>query len=143
MAGSYTYTYPRPAVTVDVVALSRDRHVLLVKRKADPFQGRWALPGGFINIDEPLIDAAARELQEETGITGLALRQLRAFDRPDRDPRGRTISIVHTALVTERPDPRAGDDAAEARWWPLDALPPLAFDHDEVVACALEAVTLA
>ena len=138
MAAQYAYSHPRPAVTVDVVAISCGRDVLLVKRRADPFKGRWALPGGFIDIDETLADAAARELEEETGITGLQMRQLRAFDRPDRDPRGRTIAVAFLALLEDRPELRAGDDAAEARWAPLDQLPPLAFDHDVIVACARE-----
>ena len=142
MVAQHTYSFPRPAVTVDVVAISRGCQVLLVRRKADPFKGRWALPGGFIDMDETLADAAARELEEETGITGLQMRQLRAFDRPDRDPRGRTIAVAFLALLEDQPEPRAGDDAAEARWLPLDQLPPLAFDHDVIVACARETASL-
>ena len=137
MAETYSYRFPRPAVAVDIVLLSREGGVLLIKRKADPFKGRWALPGGFMEIDETLADAAARELEEETGITGVEMRQLRAFDEPGRDPRGRTISIVFTGTVNGRPEPKPGDDAAEARWHELDSLPPTAFDHDEIIACAL------
>jgi len=139
MAAKYCYSYPRPAVTVDIVLLSRNGRVLLIKRKAEPFKGRWALPGGFVNIDERLADAAARELEEETGITGVDLRQLHAFDDPARDPRGRTISIAFLAKVDEPRTPTAKSDAADARWTPVDQLPPMAFDHDRVVALALQA----
>ena len=142
MAERYCYDYPRPSVTVDAVVLSRDARILLVKRKDVPFKGRWALPGGFVEIDEPLEDAAARELEEETGIAGVELRQLRAFGEPGRDPRGHTISVVFLAAVDERPEPTAGSDAAEARWLPLGELPPMAFDHDKIIACALEAAGL-
>ncbi len=138
MAERYSYDYPRPAVTADVVLLSGD-HVLLIKRGSAPFQGGWALPGGFMDIHETLADAALRELAEETGVSGVAVRQLGAFDAPDRDPRGRTISVVFLAEAADRPEPNAGDDAAEARWHPLDHLPPMAFDHDEIIACALAA----
>jgi len=139
MAERHCYDYPRPAVTVDAVVLTDDGAVLLIKRRSAPFEGSWALPGGFIEIDEALADAAARELAEETGITGVGLRQLRAFDEPNRDPRGRCISIAFLGHVRGRPEPKAGDDAAEARWHALDQLPPMAFDHDEIIACALAA----
>ena len=139
MAEGSSYRYPHPAVTVDVVVLSDDGAVLLIRRKGEPFRGRWALPGGFMDIDERLAEAAARELDEETGLAGLQLQQVQAFDDPGRDPRGRTISIAFLARVRGRPEPRAGDDAAEARWRPLDALPPVAFDHDQIIARALEA----
>ena len=140
MAEKYCYSHPRPAVTVDIVVLSRDGYVLLVKRKADPFKGCWALPGGFVEIDERLADAAGRELEEETGITGVELRQLRAFDEPGRDPRGRIICIAFVSVVDGQPKPKPGSDAAEARWLALEDLPPMAFDHDAIITCALEAV---
>lgn len=139
MAETHCYEYPRPAVTVDVVVLTDDAAILLVKRRSDPFAGRWALPGGFIDMDETLADAAARELAEETGVAGLNLRQLKAFDDPDRDPRARTIGVAFLSEVNGRPDVTAGDDAAEAAWHSLADLPPLAFDHDQIVACALAA----
>jgi len=139
MAEPYSYKYPRPAVTVDIAVLTDDGAILLVKRRSAPFEGCWALPGGFIGMDETLAAAAARELAEETGIGGLALRQLKAFDDPGRDPRGRTIAVAFLSEVSGRPAPTAGDDAAEASWHPLNDLPPLAFDHDEIVACALAA----
>ena len=140
MSTQYVYEYPRPAVTVDIAAVSRDRRILLIRRKAEPFKDRWALPGGFINIDETLQNAAARELAEETGIRGLDLRQLRAFDKPDRDPRGRTIAVAFLAEVNDPPSPTAGDDAAESAWFPMDRLPPLAFDHEDIVAHARRAL---
>ena len=139
MAETYSYEYPRPAVTVDIVVLTDDDGILLVKRRSDPYAGSWALPGGFIDMDETLADAAARELAEETGVAGLELRQLKAFDAPDRDPRGRTIGVAFLSEVSGRPDATAGDDAADARWYSLSDLPPLAFDHDQIVACALAA----
>lgn len=142
MPERHCYDHPRPAVTVDAVVLSDDGAILLIKRRSAPFEGRWALPGGFIEIDETLADAAARELAEETGMTGVELRQLSAFDEPDRDPRGRCISIAFLGHVRGRPEPKAGDDAAEARWHALDQLPPMAFDHDQIITCALAAAGL-
>ncbi len=139
MAETYCYEYPRPAVTVDIVVLTDDGSILLVKRRSDPYAGRWALPGGFIDMDETLADAAARELAEETGVAGLALRQLKAFDAPGRDPRGRTIGVAFLSEVSGPLDATAGDDAADAHWYSLADLPPLAFDHDQIVACALAA----
>ena len=131
----YTYKYPRPMVTVDVVLFSRDRkRVLLIKRDREPFKGRWALPGGFIGIKEELKDAAARELEEETGVTGVELKQVHAFDTLGRDPRGRVITVAYSGVA----DPgsvevRAASDAREARWFDIDNLPSLTFDHGEIV----------
>jgi 8-oxo-dGTP diphosphatase len=140
----YTYDHPRPAVTVDAVVFARgDGHwtVLLIQRGQEPFAGSWALPGGFVEMDETLERAAARELEEETGITGVELEQLRVFGDPGRDPRGRTISIVHWGIVEGRePEPRGLDDAAEAAWWRTDMLPELAFDHEAIIAVALVAL---
>ncbi len=133
--------YPGPMVTVDVVIFTlreNDLQVLLVRRRNPPFAGMWAIPGGFVDIDEPLEAAALRELEEETGVRDVYLEQFHTFGDPGRDPRGRTITVAYLALVRADPvQPRAGDDAAEARWWSVSDLPPLAFDHDRILACAL------
>jgi len=134
--GAYTYDYPRPMVTVDAAILSMrggSSHILLIRRSRPPFEGAWALPGGFVEMDEPLEIAAARELAEETGLTGIPLRQLHTFGDPGRDPRGRTISAVYWGEAPPGTSIKGGDDAAEAGWFPLDALPMLAFDHDKIV----------
>jgi len=137
----YCYAYPRPMVTVDAVVFeTRDGrpHVLLIRRGRPPFEGCWALPGGFIDIDEPLEDAVKRELAEETGIEARDVLQIGAFGDPDRDPRGRTIGVAYLVRSFSPATPAAGDDAAEARWWPLDGLPRLAFDHEKILAVAAE-----
>lgn len=136
--GKFTYDYPRPAVTVDVAIVTRQAkpRVLLIRRKNDPFAGCWALPGGFVDMDEPLEDAARRELLEETGVQAKELVQLHTFGDPGRDPRGRTISVVYLALVdADQLEPRADDDAAEVGWFSLPKPPKLAFDHKEILAC--------
>jgi 8-oxo-dGTP diphosphatase len=134
---NYCYEYPRPAVTADIVVIKTIdnlQEVLLIERKHPPFEGMWALPGGFLNMDETLEEAAMRELQEETGITGIKLEQLQTFSKVDRDPRHRTITTVFIGYTNESTtEPEAGDDAANAQWFPLDDLPPLAFDHEEVM----------
>jgi 8-oxo-dGTP diphosphatase len=134
---TYCYEYPRPAVTVDCVILCKEKGVnwlLLVQRKHPPFEHKWALPGGFIEMGEKLIEAAERELQEETGLTGLPLEQLKAFDKPDRDPRGRTITFAFYGFAGDKRSSIKGDsDAVDARWFDLEKLPPLAFDHDEII----------
>lgn len=135
----FCYEYPRPAVTVDVVIVTkgRPRRVLLVKRRQGPFAGAWALPGGFIEMDESLDAAARRELYEETGVRAGQLEQLHTFGEPDRDPRGRTITVAYLAVVNpNRINPQAADDAAEVGWHRLDGLPRLAFDHALVLALA-------
>ncbi len=135
----YTYDYPRPAVTVDVVIATRERNprVLLIRRKHEPFVGRWAIPGGFVNIDETLETAARRELREETGVDAKRLEQLHTFGDPGRDPRGRTISVVYLSQVeATKLKPQAADDAAEVGWHRLRRPPPLAFDHADILACA-------
>jgi 8-oxo-dGTP diphosphatase len=140
----YTYEYPRPAVCVDCVVFGLPEtdtsrppaspDVLLIQRGRPPFAGMWALPGGFVDIDEPLEAAAARELEEETGIRGAALEVAGVYGAPGRDPRGRTISIVYRALVWKSAhSPQGGDDAAKAQWFSLSALPPMAFDHNQIV----------
>ena len=133
---------PRPVlVTVDLVVFTiRDHglHVLLVERGVAPFAGRWALPGGFIR-DESLEDAAKRELQEETGVHDVYLEQLYSFGEPKRDPRGRVVTVAYYALIrSDGAPPVAGTDAANARWWPVDRHPELAFDHDAILRYAVE-----
>jgi 8-oxo-dGTP diphosphatase len=138
-AGKFTYDYPRPAVTVDVVIVSREKppRVMLIRRKHDPFAGYWAIPGGFVDIDEPLDAAARRELFEETGVRMNKLVQLHTFGDPKRDPRGRNISVTYLALVdADGLTPRAGDDAAEVGWFSLRHPPKLAFDHRDILAVA-------
>ncbi len=149
----FTYDYARPAVTADTVLFAmraEDLAVLLIKRKNAPFKGAWALPGGFVNASEPLERAAARELMEETGIVGVPLEQLGAFGDPGRDPRGHTVTVVFYSFVVADLQPNAADDAAEAAWHPLRALPlpswgarppqkstiKLAFDHGQVIDAA-------
>lgn len=135
----FTYKYPRPAVTVDIVVVTdEDRpRVLLIRRKHAPFAGRWAIPGGFVDMDETLEDAARRELLEETGVRVKRLEQLYTFGDPHRDPRGRTISIVYlTQVRPQELKPKAADDAAEVGWHSMLRPPPLAFDHDRILACA-------
>jgi 8-oxo-dGTP diphosphatase len=136
LRGNYTYEYPRPAVTADLIVLTRESQprVLLIKRKLEPFAGAWALPGGFVDQDEPLESAARRELREETGLKVEQLEQMHTFGDPGRDPRGWTVSIAFVARVDPGSMPTAGDDALEANWYPLDQLPSLAFDHDKVLA---------
>ena len=129
-----------PALTVDVVALTGAppaRRVLLVQRGGDPFAGTWALPGGFVEGDERVAGAAARELAEETGVAAGPLELLGIYDTPGRDPRGPTVSVVYLLRVDGELDARGGDDAADARWFGVESLPPLAFDHSLVIADAL------
>jgi len=140
MSSQFQYAYPHPAVTTDVVVFTiRERRlkILLIRRKGVPFAGMWALPGGFVGIEEDLEACAQRELEEETGVTGVYLEQLYTFGEPDRDPRERVISIAYYALVpTDRLQLHADSDAAAADWLPVDGLPPLAFDHERIVALA-------
>src|SRR5262245_43384114 len=131
----------RPALSVDVVIFSLRQsalHVLLIRRAAPPFKGKWAIPGGFVNPDESLDEAARRELQEETDLSDVYVEQLYTFGNPKRDPRGRVVTVAHFALVPEDVLAQAGDDAAEAEWHPVDQLPELAFDHAEIVNYALQ-----
>jgi 8-oxo-dGTP diphosphatase len=133
---TYTYNYPRPALTTDAIVTVNSRNqifILLVERKYDPFKDYWALPGGFIHMDEELETACTRELFEETGISGLALKQFQTFGSIDRDPRGRTVSVVFYAEMNEMAEPVAGDDASKAQWFPITNLPALAFDHRMII----------
>jgi len=138
---SYSYDYPHPAVTTDIVIFTihdQRLELLLIKRRSEPFRGQWALPGGFVQIDEDLDTCAQRELAEETGLTGIYLEQLYTFGQPDRDPRERVISVAYYALVS--PDRTEGieanSDAKDVAWFELDKLPVMAFDHREIVNMA-------
>jgi 8-oxo-dGTP diphosphatase len=134
--GKYTYDYPRPSVTADAVVVSgtRSPKVLLIRRKGEPFAGMWAIPGGFVEMDETLGATARRELREETGLEVGAMEQLHTFGDPGRDPRGRVISVVYLArAIADQLRPKASDDAAELAWHSLAKLPPLAFDHDKIL----------
>jgi 8-oxo-dGTP diphosphatase len=134
--------YERPSVTVDVVMMSlrqRDLQVLLVKRRSWPFEGMWAIPGGFVNMDESLEDAAKRELQEETRVQDVYLEQLYTFGDPGRDPRTRVITVVYFALLdSERLQVKAADDAADVGWFSVYNLPELAFDHAKILQYTLD-----
>ncbi len=137
---TYTYQYPRPALTVDCVVFGYDAEelkVLLIQRDLEPFAGKWALSGGFVHIDETLEDAARRELQEETGVTDLYLEQLYTFGAVDRDPRERVVSVAYYALVDLFGHRlTAASDARNAAWFTVDDTPPLAFDHEHILAMA-------
>lgn len=137
--GKYTYDYPRPMLTADVVLTDAGDRVLLVRRGGEPYKGCWALPGGFMEMDETIERCAQRELEEETGISvGLgALHLVGIYSAPGRDPRGRTVTAAYSAKAPQEAVPKAGDDAADTRWWPLAALPPLAFDHADILAAYL------
>jgi 8-oxo-dGTP diphosphatase len=133
---TYTYNYPRPAVTADIIILKKNNNqqfVLLIERKHPPFEGMWALPGGFLEMDETLEEAALRELREETGVTGIELKQFHTFSKVNRDPRHRTITAVFIGFTADNISIEAGDDAANVQWFSTDNLPPLAFDHGEVM----------
>ena len=138
----YQYDYPHPAVTTDVVIFTireQSLNVLLIRRGNEPYRGDWAFPGGFVEPGEDLETCARRELEEETGLSGIYLEQLYTFGDPNRDPRERVITVVYYALVpTDQMQLLAADDADEADWFSMDELPKLAFDHDEILAMAHE-----
>lgn len=134
----YSYDYPHPAVTTDCVIFGfdgSDLKVLLIERGIEPFKGKWALPGGFLKMDETAQEGALRELEEETGMKNAYIRQFHTFTEPGRDPRERVITIAHYALVRLQ-EVKGGDDAAQARWFTMDEIPPLAFDHDRILRMA-------
>lgn len=138
----YCYKYPHPSVTTDCVIFGFDGtklSVLLVKRGVEPYKGRWAFPGGFMNMDESAEEGALRELQEETGLKGAYIRQFHTFTAPERDPRERVITIAYYALVRMQ-EVAGGDDADDARWFTLDEVPQLAFDHDQILCKAQKAL---
>lgn len=141
----YTYDYPRPAVTVDVILFAfqnEELTVLLVRRAHEPYAGTWALPGGFIGEHEALYDAALRELKEETNVSDVYLEQLYTFGQPDRDPRARVVTVAYFALLSAdevaQQQVQGGSDAGEARWWNIYDLPELAFDHRHILEYALQ-----
>lgn len=139
---AYTYSHPHPAVTTDCVVFGlddEDLKVLLIERDSEPFAGTWAFPGGFVNIDEPLENAALRELREETGLQKVYLEQLYTFGHPDRDPRERIITVAYYALVNIRDhEIMAATDARNAAWFAVTDTPTLAFDHETIFQVALE-----
>lgn len=133
----YTYSYPRPAVTVDILLIKNaceNPEILLIQRLNPPFKDQWALPGGFVDMDENCEEAAERELHEETGITDVILTQFKTYSDVDRDPRGRTISVVFTGIAKSDDVPIAGDDAKNAQWFRMNDLPKLAFDHNIILS---------
>jgi 8-oxo-dGTP diphosphatase len=136
----YCYQYPHPAVTTDIVIFTvRDQQlkVLLIKRKSAPYKGKWALPGGFVGIDEDLEHSAKRELAEETGVKGVYLEQLYTFGGPKRDPRERVITVAYFALIpSQKQELRAASDAEAVAWFDMDQLPKLAFDHQDILDMA-------
>ena len=139
---NYHYKYPHPSVTTDCVIFGFDgtrMKVLLVQRGIEPYKGRWAFPGGFLQMDENAEEGALRELPVETGVSGGCVRQYHTFSAPDRDPRERVITIAFYALVRIE-EVTGGDDAADARWFALDEVPQLAFDHDQILRTAEQAL---
>jgi 8-oxo-dGTP diphosphatase len=147
--GKYVYDWPRPMVAADAAVFGffagkakwrkPSWRLLLVNRKREPFKGKWAIPGGFVNVDEEIETAAARELAEETGLMGVGLEPIYVAGKVGRDPRGRVITVVFMGVITEGQSKlKAGDDAAEAKWFDIKNLPKnLAFDHNEVSRLAI------
>ena len=132
----FNYKYPRPALTVDNVIMANEKgecYILLIQRKHNPFKNSWALPGGFVDVDEPIENAALRELKEETGITGITLEFLNYFDEPGRDPRQRTISMAFVGIIKTRIEAYPASDARKAEWFKIENLPDLAFDHKKII----------
>lgn len=135
----FCYKYPHPAVTTDCTIFGFDGsnlQILLIKRGIEPYKGKWALPGGFLNPDESAEAGALRELKEETGIESAYIEQFHTYSEPNRDPRERVITIAHLALIKLQ-EVKGGDDAADARWFPIDEVPQLAFDHDAILRDAI------
>ncbi len=132
----FSYKYPRAALTVDAIVFAKENgstYILLIQRGNEPFKNMWALPGGFIEMDETLENACKRELDEETGLKVEKMTQFRTFDAVNRDPRHRTISVVFFAELHERKTVKGGDDAARAEWFSISDLPELAFDHSQIL----------
>ena len=142
--GLYAYEYPRASVTADAVLFAeKDGQVLvlLIQRGNEPYKGYWAFPGGFLNMDETVERCAERELEEETGIVLSGMQLVGVYSDVERDPRGRVITAAYTAMTTML-EAKAADDAAAAKWWPLDALPKLAFDHARILEDAMRVLAL-
>ncbi len=140
---TYTYEYPRPALTVDCVIFGLEQSsrlkVLLIQRGHEPYTGTWALPGGFVDMNEPLEEAALRELKEETGVSDVFIEQLYTIGTPNRDPRGRVVTVVYFALINLAEHKISADsDAQDVRWFSIDKLPELAFDHADLMAMAIQ-----
>lgn len=134
--GSFCYRHPRPSVTVDTLIFCVENNevkLLLIQRGNDPFKGTWALPGGFVEKDEGLDEAAARELKEETGLDNISFAQVGSFGDPGRDPRGHTVTVTYAAFLLSSKGTKAGDDASAAAFFPFGQLPPLAFDHQTII----------
>lgn len=140
----YTYKFPRPALTVDAVVFSKEKdtlEVLLIQRKNEPWKGMWALPGGFLEVDETCEQGAKRELEEETGMKNIDLKQLYVYDAIDRDPRERIITVAHYGVADKNNHPvEASDDASDVRWFNVKELPPTAADHHKIIAKAVEEI---
>ena len=135
----YCYKYPRPSVTADCIVLTKESRpqVLLIERADNPYKGTWAFPGGFMNMDETTEQCAIRELKEETGLEVTDVKQIGTYSTVDRDPRGRTITVAYLVVVESPMEVIGQDDAAKAQWFPIDSLPDLAFDHDEILRDAI------
>jgi 8-oxo-dGTP diphosphatase len=132
----YTYQYPRAAVTTDALVFVKEdneKYILLIERLNEPFKNKWAIPGGFIEMDETLEDACKRELEEETGLKVDKMVQFKTYDAVDRDPRHRTISTIFFTELDKKRQVKGGDDAARAEWFPVSGLPELAFDHEQII----------
>ena len=139
----YNYKYPRASLTVDAIVIKKQSlELLLIQRKNMPFVGKWALPGGFVDMDELLVDGCVRELKEETGLVLTRMTQFKTYDAINRDPRGRTISIVYYGFAEENAEVQAADDAMQARWFSIKKLPELAFDHEQIISDFIESIDI-
>ena len=136
----FYYKYPRPSATADCIVITKgaEPKVLLIERGDEPFKGCWAFPGGFMNMDETTEQCAIRELEEETGLKVNEVHQVGAYSKVERDPRGRTVTVAYLAIIDAPMAVNGQDDAAKAQWFPLSALPELAFDHDEIMRDAIK-----